>query len=227
MENAVQFVFRQPAAGGAQQAEHLGRQLPPVGVVIRFKPDQRPLKQFADVRTAKIGFQLRGKGFKAAHMPDLAKQRREVKRVAGLPRAPEVGFAGVEWLGVGEHAGEQHLSLRLALRNPNREELRLEAFVAELALDGVVLGHGRADGTTVLPPEGEAELAVQSVVRLDRAFALWTQARLSGRKLLPYRLSGRASFAGYGELPFERVGEVSLKDLGRWRKGMRSDDRPL
>ena len=64
-------------------------------------------------------------------------------------------------------------------------------------------------------------------MRLDRAFALWTQARLSGRKLLPYRLSGRASFAGYGELPFERVGEVSLKDLGRWRKGMRSDDRPL
>ena len=145
----------------------------------------------------------------------------------GLPRAPEVGFAGVEWLGVGEHAGEQHLSLRLALRNLNREELRLEAFVAELALDGVVLGHGRAEGTTVLPPEGEAELAVQSVVRLDRAFALWTQARLSGRKLLPYRLSGRATFAGYGELPFERVGEVSLKDLGRWRKGMRSDDRPL
>ena len=37
----------------------------------------------------------------------------------GLPRAPEVGFAGVEWLGVGEHAGEQHLSLRLALRKPS------------------------------------------------------------------------------------------------------------
>ena len=94
-------------------------------------------------------------------------------------------------------------------------------------LDGVVLGHGRAEAPVVLPPEGDAELALQSVLRLDRALALWTQARFSGRKVLPYRLSGRATFKGYGELPFERVGEASLKDLGRWRKGMRSDDKPL
>ena len=145
----------------------------------------------------------------------------------GLPRAPTVDFAGVEWRGAGEQAGEQHLSLRLALHNPNREELKLEAFVAELALDGVVLGYGRAEAPVVLPPEGDAELALQSVLRLDRALALWTQARFSGRKVLPYRLSGRATFKGYGELPFERVGEASLKDLGRWRKGMRSDDKPL
>lgn len=145
----------------------------------------------------------------------------------GLPRAPSVDFAGVEWRGGGEHAGEQHLVLRLALHNPNREALTLEAFVAELALDGVVLGHGRAEAPVLLPPEGGAELALQSVLRLDRALALWTQARFAGRKVLPYRLSGRTTFKGYGELPFERAGDVSLKDLGRWRKGMRSDDKPL
>ena len=145
----------------------------------------------------------------------------------GLPRAPEVAFSGIEWQGAGEARGEQQFVLRLALHNPNRSEVRIEAFAAELALDGVPLGHGRAEAPVVLPPEGGGELALVCVGRLDKALALWTQARLTGRNALPYRLSGRATLAGYGEVPLERRGEASLKSLGRWRKGARSDDSPL
>ena len=145
----------------------------------------------------------------------------------GLPRAPEVGFAGVEWLGVGEKRGEQRFELRLTLRNPNHSELRLDAFSADLALDGVALAQGQATAPVVLPPEGSAELVLDCVGRLDKALALWAQARLAGRDIVPYRLTGSATLAGYGVLPLERKGEVSLKDLGRWRKGVRSDDRPL
>ena len=145
----------------------------------------------------------------------------------GVPRAPEVGFAGVEWLGVGEQRGEQRFELRLALRNPNHGELRLDAFNADLALDGVALARGQATAPVVLPPEGSAELVLDCVGRLDKALALWAQARLAGRDIVPYRLTGNVTVAGYGVLPLERKGEVSLKDLGRWRKGVRSDDRPL
>ena len=35
----------------------------------------------------------------------------------GLPRAPEVGFAGVEWLGVGEHAGDLLAEYVLAMKH--------------------------------------------------------------------------------------------------------------
>ncbi len=145
----------------------------------------------------------------------------------GLPRAPEIGFSGVEWLGAGEVRGEQRFVLRLTLKNPNRSEIHLESLAAELVLDSVALGRGWSEGAVVLPPEGEAELALVCLGRLDQALALWTKAQFTGRETLPYRLTGRALLQSYGEVPLERRGEVSLKQLGRWRKGVRSDDRPL
>lgn len=145
----------------------------------------------------------------------------------GMPRAPEVSFAGVEWLGVGEVPGEQQFILRLALRNSNAVELHVEAFEADLELDGVTLAQGRATAPLRIPAGEEAELALRSSGRLDKALALWGQARLVRREALPYRLSGRATLGTYGVLPFERRGEVSLSALGRWRKGVSRDDRPL
>ena len=91
----------------------------------------------------------------------------------------------------------------------------------------MALARGQATAPVVLPPEGSAELVLDCVGRLDKALALWAQARLAGRDIVPYRLTGNVTVAGYGVLPLERKGEVSLKDLGRWRKGVRSDDRPL
>ena len=145
----------------------------------------------------------------------------------GMPRAPEVAFAGVEWLGVGEAPGEQHFILRLTLQNPNNVKLHIETLALDLALDGVTLAQGQAEAPVDVPASGEAELALRSRGRLDKALRVWTQAKLARRDSLPYRLSGSATLTTYGVLPFDRQGEVSLSTLGRWRKGVSRDDRPL
>jgi LEA14-like dessication related protein len=146
---------------------------------------------------------------------------------AVVPRAPEVGFAGVEWLGAGELPGEQKFMLRLRLRNANETELRVEALQVDLELDGIALAHGRSEEPLVIPGGAAAELALRSTGRLDKAVALWAQARLARREMLPYRITGSATVGAYGVLPIDRRGEVSLATLGRLRKGSSRDDKPL
>lgn len=146
---------------------------------------------------------------------------------AVVPRAPEVGFAGVEWLGAGELPGEQQFTLRLSLRNTNELELRIDALQLDLALDGMALAHGRSEAPLVIPGGGSAELALHCTGRFDKVIALWAQARLARREMLPYRITGSATAGAYGVLPIDRRGEVSLATLGRLRKGSSRDDKPL
>ena len=127
---------------------------------------------------------------------------------AVVPRAPEVGFAGVEWLGAGELPGEQQFTLRLSLRNTNELELRIDALQLDLALDGMALAHGRSEAPLVIPGGGSAELALRCTGRFDKVIALWAQARLARREMLPYRITGSATAGAYGVLPIDRRGEV-------------------
>ena len=123
--------------------------------------------------------------------------------------APQVSLTDVSLQGGGLF--EQRIGLVLRVANPNRRELAIDGMSFELELNGKKFAHGVSDKSLSIPGLGEALVDVSAVTSLGDV--LRQLGSLGDRRGIDYRLHGKVLMSGFGSLPFERKGEVSLPEF--------------
>ena len=123
--------------------------------------------------------------------------------------APQVSLSDVSLQGGGLF--EQRIGLVLRVVNPNRRELAIDGLTFDVELNGKKFAHGVSDKALTIPGLGEALIDVSAVTSLGDV--LRQLGALGERRGIVYRLYGKVLMSGFGALPFERKGEVSLPDI--------------
>ena len=128
------------------------------------------------------------------------------------PLKPEVSVASIRLLD--GNLLEQRFLLSLRVINPNSFEIPVEGLNFTLDLNGQPFARGVSNKPVTVPQLGEALLEVTATTGLA---GLWRQLKGlgKGRDKLDYRLKGRLVTGTYGDLDFDKSGEVdALKALG-------------
>lgn len=123
--------------------------------------------------------------------------------------APQVSLSDLSLQGGGLF--EQRIGLVLRVVNPNRRELAIDGMSFELELNGKKFARGVSDRSLSIPGLGEALVDVSAVTSLGDV--LRQLGSLGERRGIDYRLHGKVLMSGFGSLPFERKGELSLPDF--------------
>jgi LEA14-like dessication related protein len=131
----------------------------------------------------------------------------------GLTKKPEISLAGIELVGLG--LVEQQFVLKLSIDNPNAVDVSIKALRYDLELNGSHFAQGASQHALVVPSHGKAVLEVVSVSRLSTVLKQMREAQREGRERVAFRLYGQAEVEGWGQLPFERSGEVPALRLDK------------
>ena len=132
------------------------------------------------------------------------------------PLKPEVSVADVRL--EGGNLVEQRFLLTLRVINPNRFDIPVQGLSFTLELAGQPFARGVGSKPVTVPALGEALVEVNATTGLA---GLLRQFRNLGKggETIPYRLKGRLVTGSYGDLDFDRSGEVDalkfLKDGAR------------
>lgn len=132
--------------------------------------------------------------------------------------APQVSLSDVSLQGGGLF--EQRIGLVLRVVNPNRRALAIDGMSFDVELNGKKFAHGVSDRAVTIPGLGEALIDVTAVTSLGDV--LRQLGAFGEHRGVAYRLSGKVLMSGFGSLPFERKGEVSLPDPSRGSGGATS-----
>ncbi len=139
-----------------------------------------------------------------------------------LPKAPTLAWTGVTLDVIGFR--EQRFTLKLKVSNPNDVDLPLERLEFDIELAGQPFAHALSDRPMTVPARGEATLAVEAsgnvIGFIHRLGPLHGDSASLG-----YRLKGDAVVTGYGRIPFDKKGSVSL--LQMLREERKKEPRPL
>ncbi|MBS0320073.1 MAG: LEA type 2 family protein [Proteobacteria bacterium] len=127
----------------------------------------------------------------------------------GRPKPPEVTLDSVTAAVVGP--GGARVRVRLAARNPNVFDLRVDSLDYLLALDGRTVGGGTLVQPVVLKANDVTPIDLD--VRIDFAAMGSVIDRAARRGAVAYDLSGNVVLADGTRLPFHRDGD--FKPTGR------------
>lgn len=126
---------------------------------------------------------------------------------ATAAKSPSVTLAGVDIESIG--LLEQRYVLQLRVSNPNAFDIPVEGLSFAVDLNGKPFGNGVSNAAVTIPRFGEAMLAVRMTSNLSAFLKQWREApRAEGG--IDYRVQGKMHVRGYGELPFDKRGEVAL-----------------
>ena len=129
-----------------------------------------------------------------------------------LPKAPTLSWTGVNLDIIGFR--EQRFTLKLKVANPNDVDLPLERLEFDIELAGQHFAHALSDRPMTVPARGEATLAVQASGNVIEFIHRLGPLRGDSASL-DYRLKGDAVVTGYGRIPFDKKGKVSLLQMLR------------
>ncbi len=123
----------------------------------------------------------------------------------GRPKAPEVTLESVTAAAVGP--GGARARVRLAARNPNPYDLRIDSLDYLLALDGRTVGGGTLVQPVVLKADDVTPIDLD--VRIDFSALGGVIDRAARRGAVAYELSGNVVLVDGTRLPFRRSGDFS------------------
>lgn len=134
---------------------------------------------------------------------------------AGLPiglEAPKVSLADITLTGGG--LVEQRFRLTLRMHNPNDRDIAIEGLTFAVELNGAEFAQGASNRPVVLGRLSDTLVEVEGVSNLS---ILLKQARrfkpgAEGRETLPYQLHGKLVGGPFGDVPFDRKGEIALPE---------------
>lgn len=127
---------------------------------------------------------------------------------------PEVSLAGIDLVRLG--LLEQRFVLKLRIRNPNDVDVPVNALNFDVELNTRHFARGVSDKPVIIPRQGETILEVKTVSRLGDVLKPLLDAQKNGRERIGYRVFGSVDLEGYGNIPFDRSGDVSLSFLEKF-----------
>lgn len=127
---------------------------------------------------------------------------------------PEISLVGIDLVGLG--LVEQRFVLRLRIRNPNDVDLPVNALNFDVELNARHFARGVSDKPVLIPRQGETILEVKTVSRLAEILKPLRDAQKNGRERIGYRVFGSVDLEGFGSIPFDRSGDVSLSFLEKF-----------
>lgn len=126
---------------------------------------------------------------------------------ASVWKRPEVTLGKIEL--AGGKVFDQHLKLKLKVRNPNDRDIPVEKLRFQLLIAGKSYVSGQSRESVTIPHQGEAELDVEASLQL--ASLLRNLPAIKGDDgRLHYRLNGDVVVVGYGSVPFDQPGVIEL-----------------
>ena len=126
--------------------------------------------------------------------------------------APQLSIADVQILS--SDLWEQHLSVRMRVRNPNDRALPIKALEYTVEVDGQEFASGASAASFVVPPLGETEFDMNVTTNLASTFIkLLSRAADPAKGEVGYRLVGKVSLAdGFlRSIPFDERGTFKLR----------------
>lgn len=132
---------------------------------------------------------------------------------AGSLKRPEIALVSIELVGLGRV--EQRFMFTLNIRNPNDVDFSLTALNFDLEFNGAQFAKGASEKAVLIPRQGEALVEVMTVSRLAQVVAVWRDVQKQGHDRVAYRIVGSAEVEGYGRIPFDRNGEISMPTFGK------------
>lgn len=131
------------------------------------------------------------------------------------PKPPTLAVAGV---GVDRLApADARFSVYVAMGNPNDRAIAVDAIVATLRIEDVMIGRARLAEPVTLPARGEA--TARLVAQADLPSSVRAAAQVASRLLVEgdafagirYAVDGTATIDGGSVYPFSRSGEIAWK----------------
>ena len=113
-------------------------------------------------------------------------------------------------------APDARFTVQVKLDNPNAREIAVDNVTAELRIEDVPVGTASLGAPVRLPPRGEVTASVVAAADLMASLRASAEIarRLSQEKpsvpTVRYAVSGMATLAGGGTIPFSRAGEFKL-----------------
>ena len=111
---------------------------------------------------------------------------------------------------VGATVFSQQYLLDLQVQNPNETPLAIEGFSCELLLNGQRFATGVSNRAVTVPAYGTGSLQVEATSTLAGIFRQVTELERNQAQSVRYQLRGHVNLRGFGRLPFDYGGEVSL-----------------
>ena len=156
---------------------------------------------------------LIGQALKRGLIFCLAAALLQLSACAGFLKRPEIALASIELVGLARV--EQRFVLKLNIRNPNDIDFSLMALNFDLEFNGIPFARGASENAVVIPRQGEVLVEVMTVSRLAQVIGVWREVQKYGHDRVAYRIVGSAEIDGFGRIPFERLGEISVPVFGK------------
>ncbi|MBE0617523.1 MAG: LEA type 2 family protein [Proteobacteria bacterium] len=130
---------------------------------------------------------------------------------AGLVTRPEPPSLVLTDLRVaGATLFSQQYLLDLQVQNPNESALAIEGLACELLLNGQRFATGVSNRAVTVPGYGTGSVQVEATSTLAGIFRQLTELERSQAQSFRYELRGHVNLRGFGRLPFDQSGELSL-----------------
>lgn len=135
--------------------------------------------------------------------------------LCGLSQKPEVSLAGLDLVELGLF--EQRFVMKLRIQNPNDVDLPINGLAFDVELNGQHFAKGLSAKPVIIPRMGESVLEVTATSNLGSVLRQLRELQKGGCNRIDYRMSGKLSLDGVGNIPFERLGglQMPLFDLLR------------
>ncbi|MFU8856886.1 MAG: LEA type 2 family protein [Deferrisomatales bacterium] len=104
----------------------------------------------------------------------------------------------------------QRYLLDFQLQNPNDFALAIEGMACEILLNGQRFATGVTNQAVTVPAYATAAVQVEATSTLFGVFRQLTELERTQAQPFRYQLRGHVNLRGYGRLPFDYEGEVSL-----------------
>jgi len=104
----------------------------------------------------------------------------------------------------------QQYLLDLQVQNPNESALAIEGLACELLLNGQRFATGVSNQAVTVPGYGTGSVQVEATSTLAGIFRQLTELERNQAQSFRYQLRGHVNLRGFGRLPFDQAGEVSL-----------------
>ena len=105
---------------------------------------------------------------------------------------------------------EGRLLVKLRVQNPGDRPLEFDGVSLELDLRGSRFATGVADGAGTVPRFGETVIAVPVSIPVSALVRQVLGIATGDRSRVDYRLRGRFGLPGFGSVPFDAQGELTL-----------------
>jgi LEA14-like dessication related protein len=130
---------------------------------------------------------------------------------AGLrarPEPPSLVLANLRLTGATLFA--QTYLLDLQVQNPNDFDLAIDGLACEILLNGQHFASGVSDRAVTVPRYGMGAVQVEATSTLAGIFRQITELERNQAQSFRYQLRGHVRLRGFGRLPFDQSGELSL-----------------